>query len=76
MTVEALARIEGVSKRFTPELTAWWVAQEPDVLLDIEDHGEEGGFLTVARMGMGIGEEALTTLLGQAARLQAAFFPA
>jgi hypothetical protein len=61
---------------FTPELTAWWVAQEPDVLLDIEDHGEEGGFLTVARMGMGIGDEALTTLLGQTARLQAAFFPA
>lgn len=61
---------------FTPELTAWWVAQEPDVLLDIEDHGEEGGFLTVARMGMGIGDKALTALQSQAARLQAAFFPA
>jgi hypothetical protein len=60
---------------FSPELTAWWVGQEPDVLLDIEDHGEEGGFLTVARMGMGIGDEALTTLQGQAARLLAAFFP-
>jgi len=60
---------------FTPELTSWWVAQEPEVLLDIEDHGEEGGFLTVARMGMGIGDEALTTLLGQTARLRAAFFP-
>jgi hypothetical protein len=61
---------------FTPELTAWWVVQEPEVLLDIEDHGEEGGFLTVARMGMGIGDEELTTLQAQTARLLAAFFPA
>jgi len=67
---------EQLAAAFTPELTAWWVAQEPDVLLDIEDHGEEGGFLTVARMGMGIGDDALTTLQGQAARLLAAFFPA
>ena len=67
---------EQLAAAFTPELTAWWVAQEPDVLLDIEDHGEEGGFLTVARMGMGIGDEALTTLQSQTARLLAAFFPA
>ncbi len=61
---------------FTPELADWWVAQEPEVLLDIEDHGGEGGFLTVARMGMGIGDEALSTLQAQTAHLLSAFFPA
>jgi hypothetical protein len=60
---------------FTPELTAWWAAQDPEVLLDIEDHGEEGGFLTVARMGMGIGGEALSKLQAQTAHLLQAFFP-
>jgi hypothetical protein len=67
---------EQLAAVFTPELTDWWVAQEPEVLLDIEDHGEEGGFLTVARMGMGIGDEALTALQAQTAHLLAAFFPA
>jgi hypothetical protein len=66
-------RLEAV---FTPELTEWWVAQDPEVLLDIEDHGEEGGFLTVARLGMGIGDEELTKLQAQAAHLRNAFFPA
>ncbi len=61
---------------FTPELVEWWMAQEPEVLLDIEDHGEEGGFLTVARLGMGIGVEALSTLQAQTAHLVKAFFPA
>ncbi|HEX5556901.1 MAG TPA: hypothetical protein VFX13_04695 [Gaiellales bacterium] len=60
----------------TPELVGWWVAQDPEVLLDIEDHGEEGGFLTVARLGMGIGDEALSKLHGQTAHLLNAFFPA
>jgi hypothetical protein len=67
---------EQLAAVFTPELVEWWVAQEPEVLLDIEDHGEEGGFLTVARLGMGIGDEALTSLQAQTARLLAAFFPA
>lgn len=61
---------------FTPQLVEWWVSQEPEVLLDIEDHGEEGGFLTVARLGMGIGNEALSTLQAQTAHLVKAFFPA
>lgn len=61
---------------FTPELTAWWVAQDPEVLLDVEDHGEEGGFLTVARLGMGIGDEALSRLASQTTHLLNAFFPA
>jgi hypothetical protein len=67
---------EQLAAVFTPELIEWWVAQEPEVLLDIEDHGEEGGFLTVARLGMGIGDEALTSLRAQTAHLLAAFFPA
>jgi hypothetical protein len=60
----------------TPELIEWWVSQDPEVILDIEDHGEEGGFLTVARLGMGIGDEALSRLQAQAAHLVNAFFPA
>jgi hypothetical protein len=60
----------------TPDLIEWWVAQDPEVILDIEDHGEEGGFLTVARLGMGIGDEGLSRLQAQAARLVQAFFPA
>jgi hypothetical protein len=59
----------------TPELIEWWVSQDPEVILDIENHGEEGGFLTVARLGMGIGDESLSRLQAQAARLVKAFFP-
>jgi hypothetical protein len=61
---------------FTQELIEWWVSQDPEVLLDIEDHGEEGGFLTVARLGMGIGDEGLSKLRAQTAHLRNAFFPA
>jgi hypothetical protein len=66
------AQLEAV---FTPELTGWWADQDPEVLLDIEDHGEEGGFLTVARLGMGIGDDALSRLEAQTAHLMNAFFP-
>ena len=66
---------EQLAAVLTPELVEWWVSQDPEVLLDIEDHGEEGGFLTVARLGMGIGDEALSRLQAQTARLVNAFFP-
>ena len=68
-------RDEQLEAVFTPELIEWWVSQDPEVLLDIEDHGEEGGFLTVARLGMGIGDEGLSRLQAQTARLLKAFFP-
>jgi hypothetical protein len=67
---------EQLAAVLTPELVEWWVSQDPEVLLDIEDHGEAGGFLTVARLGMGIGDEALTRLQAQTAHLVNAFFPA
>ena len=67
---------EQLAAVLTPELVEWWVSQDPEVLLDIEDHGEAGGFLTVARLGMGIGEEGLSRLQAQTAHLVNAFFPA
>lgn len=62
-----------LSRLFTADLIEWWLAQEPDVIVDIEDHGEGAGFLTVAHLGIGIGDEALTALHGQAAHVLAAF---
>jgi hypothetical protein len=73
--VVASARIgaDRLGRLFTPELIEWWLAQESEVLVDVEDHGDGAGFLTVAQLGIGIGDEALTTLQGQASHLLAAF---
>ncbi len=62
-----------LGRLFTSELVEWWLAQEPEVIVDIEDHGDGAGFLTVAQLGIGIGDEALTTLQAQASHLLAAF---
>jgi hypothetical protein len=58
---------------FTPELVEWWVRQSPEISVDIEDHGEHGGYLSVAHAGFGIGDAALDQLLEQTTRLVAAF---
>jgi hypothetical protein len=58
---------------FSPELVAWWLAQSPEISVDIEDHGEYGGYLSVAHAGFGIGDAALDQLLEQTTRLVAAF---
>jgi hypothetical protein len=59
---------------FTPDLVAWWLAQSPEISVDIEDH-PGGGYLTVAHAGLGIGDDGLDQLLGQTSRLLAAFAP-
>jgi hypothetical protein len=58
---------------FTPQLVEWWLAQTPEISVDIEDHGEHGGYMTVAHSGFGIGDAALDQLLEQTTRLIAAF---
>jgi hypothetical protein len=62
-----------LGRLFTHELIEWWLVQEPEVIVDIEDHGEGGGFLTVAHLGIGIGDDGLATLQRQAAHVLAAF---
>jgi hypothetical protein len=58
---------------FTPQLVEWWLAQTPEISVDIEDHGEHGGYMSVAHSGFGIGDAALDQLLEQTTRLIAAF---
>jgi hypothetical protein len=60
---------------FTPELVEWWLAQSPEISVDIEDHAERGGYLSVAHAGFGIGDAGLDQLLGQTSRLLTAFAP-
>lgn len=61
---------------FTPELVAWWLAQSPEISVDIEDHAEHGGYLSVAHAGLGIGGAGLDQLLDQTTRMLTAFAPA
>jgi hypothetical protein len=58
---------------FTESLVSWWLAQEPEVIMDVEDHGEHGGYLAVAHLGIGIGNDQLTMLYEQAKYLLAAY---
>jgi hypothetical protein len=58
---------------FTPDLVTWWLAQSPEISVDIEDHPGDGGYLSVARAGLGIGDSGLDQLLEQTTRLLAAF---
>jgi hypothetical protein len=62
------------SDLFTPDLAAWWLAQSPEISVDIEDH-PGGGYLTVAHAGLGIGDDGIDQLFGQTAGLLAAFAP-
>ena len=61
---------------FTPELVEWWLAQTPEISVDIEDHAKHGGYLSVAHAGLGIGDAGLDQLLAQTARVLSAFAPA
>lgn len=56
----------------TSELTDWWLAQDPEIAVDVEDHADGGGFLSVAREGIALGGDEVAVLAGQAARLLAA----
>jgi hypothetical protein len=56
----------------TPELTAWWLEQDPRIATDVEDHGDDGGFLSVAREGVALSADEVAVLAGQAARVLAA----
>jgi hypothetical protein len=66
---------EQLDELFTPELIAWWLAQDPEISVDIEDHGERGGYLTVAHHGLGLDASALNQLFEQTRRMLAAFVP-
>lgn len=59
---------------FTPDLVAWWLAQSPEISVDVEDH-DGTGYLSVARAGLGIGDAGLDQLLAQTARLLGVFAP-
>jgi hypothetical protein len=63
------ARLAGL---LTADLADWWLAQDPEITVDVEDHGDDGGFLSVAREGVALGSDELAVLAGQAARLLAA----
>ena len=65
-----------LAELFTPELVEWWLAQSPELSVDIEDHAKHGGYLSVAHAGFGIGDAGLDQLLGQTVRLLSAFAPA
>jgi hypothetical protein len=47
---------------FSQQLIEWWLAQEQELVVDIEDHPPSGGYLTVAHLGIGLGASQLTTL--------------
>jgi hypothetical protein len=67
---------DDVRNLFTPEVVTWWLAQDPDLFVDIEDHGEAGAYLAVAHPGLGLSDEQLTALRDRAARLAGLFDPA
>ena len=56
---------ERVSGFLDAEFVEWLLAQG-ELAIDIEDHGRHGGYLVVARAGIGIGDEALDALYEQA----------
>jgi hypothetical protein len=43
-----------------------WLLSQGELAIDIEDHGEHGGYLVVARTGIGLGDADLDTLRSQA----------
>lgn len=61
---------ERLGALLTPELTEWWLAQDPRIAVDVEDHPDAGeGFLSVAREGIALDEDEVAALVAQAARL-------
>lgn len=67
---------EQVRALFTPDVVAWWLAQDPELFVDIEDHGEAGAYLAVAHPGLGLTDEQLAALRDRAAHLAGLFDPA
>jgi hypothetical protein len=63
---------ERLAALLTPALTDWWLTQDPEIAVDVEDHGDEGGFLSVAREGVALDAADVGVLAGQAERLVAA----
>jgi hypothetical protein len=54
-----------VSTFLDPRFVEWLLSQG-ELAIDIEDHGEHGGYLVVARTGIGLGDADLDTLRSQA----------
>jgi hypothetical protein len=59
---------------FTPDLVGWWLAQSPEISVDVEDH-DGTGYLSVAHAGLGIGDAGLDQLLAQTAHLLGVLAP-
>lgn len=55
-----------------PELAPWWLAQDPEIAVDVEHHHDDSGFLSVAREGVALSDAEVAALAAQAARLVAA----
>ena len=60
---------ERLGRLFDADFVSWCVAQG-ELVFDVEQ-GDTGGHLVVARRGIGIGDEALTSLLAQAEHVAA-----
>ena len=58
-----------VGELFSSDLVSWWLAQDPEICVDIEYHEREGGFLSVAHPGLGLDDSALDQLLTQTQRI-------
>ena len=54
---------------FTPELVNWWLAQPTSLLVDVEDHDEHGGYMTVAHSGLAGSTAELDDLRAQTSHL-------
>jgi hypothetical protein len=61
---------------FTDDIVDWWLDQTPELIVDVEDHHDHGGYLAVAHLGIGIGDDQLTALYEQAERVLAAYVAA
>ena len=66
---------DDVHRLFTPDVVQWWLAQDPDLFVDIEDHGEAGAYLAVAHPGLGLSDDGLAALRERAAHLADLFDP-
>jgi hypothetical protein len=65
-----------VRAAFDEETVAWWLAQPTEVVMDIEDHEEHGGYLAVAHPGVFLDAAELDDLHTQAEHLARTFTPA
>jgi hypothetical protein len=59
------ASSDDVSAFLSSEFVAWLLSQS-ELAIDIEDHGSHGGYLLVARAGIGLGDADLDVLRSQA----------